>query len=315
MCLSPLMIKNPRRGKFSPYGEYMPVPCGQCVECLRNNISANIGRLLCQIHTKPYDTLCNVFFTFTIDDNIEKVDCFHEGVQRRHVQKFQRACNKYNREHAVKLHYCITSEYGTKGDRPHYHGILFGCPDIHFAEQFLHKNYDFGFVTFRVLDMASIRYTANSHISKQSHVPYMTVKDTYEDGTPFLFQQLANKPFFIASRGLGSDYIALNWKRIYHDGLLYFDGMAFPLHPTAVDLLRRSHHLDSTALLWYDRKIRDRYRDDPMYLGFKISNLKKLGIKDFYNYDNVKSLSDAIQHAIEEQSREYKNTFINKKQI
>lgn len=315
MCISPIYIKNPRADKLSAYGEHLPVPCGHCVECLSNNISANLGRLLAQQHTPPYNTTCNIFVTLTIDDNIEPITPEHEGVTRRHIKSFQRALNKLSKKMEYPIHYFITSEYGSKNDRPHYHALLFGFKDIHQAEQFVHTNWKFGFVSFRVVDFASIRYSANSHISKSSHIPYRTLIDTYDDGTKFVYQTKANKPFTASSRHLGQDYIIQHMNEIYKDGVLHFDGMAFPLHPTAVEAIRRAHGLDSTALLWYSRKKHDLHKDrGAMYLGYPLEKLQKLKI-NYTLYEDSKSLHDAVVNRIQQLEREYLNTFITKKQL
>lgn len=94
----------------------MPVPCGRCIACRLTYAADWSVRLMDE---KRYHAE-SVFTTLTYDD-----DHVPEGgnLVKADAQKFVRSLRKITKK---KIRYFIGGEYGSKGNRPHYHAILFG---------------------------------------------------------------------------------------------------------------------------------------------------------------------------------------------
>ena len=81
------------------------VPCGWCVNCRQNKRQSWVYRL--RIGSDLFQTNVAV-------------------VSKRDVQLFMKRLRKKYEDY--KMRYFVTSEYGAKNGRPHYHMILFGFP-------------------------------------------------------------------------------------------------------------------------------------------------------------------------------------------
>lgn len=137
MCLFPVVVKNKRKSSalesldqigFSEQWlneaiENLPdtytVPCGQCVECLRDN--AQDWAYRSAIEAKKYSDNCMITLTYAKTDG---------NLCKRDAQLFF----KRLRKNGVKCRYFGCGEYGSKGLRPHYHFVIFGYvpPDLEF---------------------------------------------------------------------------------------------------------------------------------------------------------------------------------------
>ena len=133
MCLSPIRIRNPNLNKYSRNNkilkqvsdcesQFINVPCNHCSVCiaLRQNY-------FCQ--RVQMESLDNViyFFTFTYKPDYlpslvvkgRQIDC-HDIKDLQNL--FKRVRKNYD---LPKFRYVITSEFGSRLHRPHYHGLLF----------------------------------------------------------------------------------------------------------------------------------------------------------------------------------------------
>lgn len=169
-CFNPLSLPRPK-GLGSI--DRVVVPCGKCVACISNNRQMWSFRLEQQL--KACKTA--FFITLTYDDksNVTKVN-------KRDVQLFlkrlrqdldrntvytQPNINGLNSPPKPKIKYYITAEYGTKTNRPHYHGIIFDIPfDTFKTTEIINKNWGNGFVYIGSVTPASINYVTKYLITK-----------------------------------------------------------------------------------------------------------------------------------------------------
>lgn len=147
MCTSPNFIKfnglkqnfNPAKDKlyqFIPHVDFdkfleqaikedfdfMPVPCGKCLECRRNHAQEWADR--CTIESKKYKY--NYFITLSYDDFHIPFNKEQSTLKKEHFQLFMKRLRYYYPDSDIKVFY--NGEYGDKSSRPHYHAILFNLP-------------------------------------------------------------------------------------------------------------------------------------------------------------------------------------------
>lgn len=127
MCVTPINIK-----KVSSDGSvhYVSVPCGKCSECLQKYQNSWSIRL--QAESK-YWTYC-YFLTLTYNQDtvpmsVEKTSgevslTVHKKDVQDWLKRFRTAYfRKYGEN--IDMKYFITSEYGPRTQRPHYHCLFF----------------------------------------------------------------------------------------------------------------------------------------------------------------------------------------------
>lgn len=147
MCIAPLSIKT--EDAFGiPINQ--SVPCGKCIECLKDRQNSWKIRLI----EESRDHLYVYFFTLTYRDDTVPYSFTPDGVRVNHVSKvdlqlwikrhrikFERLFNK-----SIDFKYFICSEYGPNTGRPHYHGIFFtDVSPIFISMMFNDWNENFGF--------------------------------------------------------------------------------------------------------------------------------------------------------------------------
>lgn len=139
MCLFPKKIKNraydsltdcQHRSCFAdlsviPPDYYVYVPCGECWQCRRQFRQELCLRLKAELSTIPYNTRC-YFVTLTFSDH----------ALSRHRSDYRVPVVRYLdilRKRFGKFRYFFLSELGDENGRFHYHGILFGLPDVPYS--------------------------------------------------------------------------------------------------------------------------------------------------------------------------------------
>ena len=142
MCLYPLRIRNPgyeslvdcqRRSLFSDStGDVIPpdyevdVPCGKCWQCLRQKRFETVLRLKVEQSVIPPGTR-SYFVTLTFNQECYVKYASDYGLcVRRWLDKLRKRYGRFR--------YWFISELGEKTHRLHFHGILFGMPDIPYKE-------------------------------------------------------------------------------------------------------------------------------------------------------------------------------------
>lgn len=270
MCLSPLTIRyKPKRLSQRIYDtQFIQVPCGNCPDCLEFRIAQRICALLCELQTSH---ICS-FATLTYDE--QHFNKF--GVNKADLKPLIDECRKRN----IKI--TISSEYGSHTDRPHYHLTAF-CSN-HTLCDILEKCWKFGNYQSRMADLASIRYTSNSHITKQSHIPEFVDSETGE-----IF--LANSAFTYSSRGIGYDFVDLNSKLLFNSGFVVkLQNMTFKLPDNLQNRVLKNTLRTSFAIFEYKRiraKMTQKKRDMEDYietLRTKIGLSQNTPPLDVFNY-------------------------------
>lgn len=126
MCLHPVTIKT--EDSFGiPINQ--SVPCGKCIECLKDRQNSWKIRLTEEARDHKYV----YFFTLTYRDDTVPHTYLEDGTRVNHVSKIdiqlwiKRHRIKFERlfKRDIDFKYFICSEYGPNTGRPHYHGIIF----------------------------------------------------------------------------------------------------------------------------------------------------------------------------------------------
>lgn len=111
LCSSPLHL------------DWLPheVGCGQCMSCRINRKRTWTGKLLLEATDHPADR--NYFVTLTLnDDHLVKTPDGSPTLDKRQGALFRRRLARVE----PGLRHFFVGEYGTEGDRPHYHAMLYG---------------------------------------------------------------------------------------------------------------------------------------------------------------------------------------------
>lgn len=195
MCISPIMIHDCK-------GQYMSVPCGQCIAC-RLNKSREWGIRISN-EARYYDD--SIFLTLTYNDEHLPAD---GSIHKRELQLFLKRLRKLISPDKIRYFGC--GEYGGCFCRPHYHIIIFGLSGFDsrvFSNHVAVKNgyyvdckaWDKGFVHFGNVTEQSGNYVARYTLKK---VKGKDAKEHYEDlGIEPEFAIMSLKP------GIGTQFMA-----------------------------------------------------------------------------------------------------------
>lgn len=125
LCRSPF-IKDPSGKVFktfdkSEYHKGVPFPCGQCLACRINRRRVWTLRLALESLSHPYSS----FVTLTYSpDGLYRNDAGYCDLSKRDVQLYLKKLRKA--VSPLKIRYFCCGEYGSLGQRPHYHLVIFG---------------------------------------------------------------------------------------------------------------------------------------------------------------------------------------------
>lgn len=216
MCLHPrVIVYRSRLNKISDsdirvYGakESVLVTCGKCPECIKRYQNDWTVRNYFQFR----ETQVAVFFTLTYDPDhvpVAENDCL--SVCKTDVQLFMKRFREYRRKHGFStgFKYFITSEYGPRTLRPHYHGLLHGVTLAEFLPFRKAWNDNYGFVQCREINALNQRNAMQS----ARYVAKYCSKGLFEN--PLIAKNLVEPTFHLISNGLGESYVTPA-KRRYH---------------------------------------------------------------------------------------------------
>lgn len=169
----------------------MHVPCNKCAFCVKKHIDAWCLRLSHELEISS----SAFFITLTYNDANLPPD---SELSKRDLQLFIKRLRKEN----PGIRYFAVGEYGTEGDRPHYHAVIFNLLDL----ALITKNWDKGFVTGSRATLGRIRYM----------VSYMALPQDVRHRNP---------PFRLMSRrpGIGVSYVEKmkHYHRARSDSVVY----------------------------------------------------------------------------------------------
>lgn len=111
-------------------GEYIPLPCGQCIECRLER--SRLWAVRCMHEASLSDDNCFITLTFN-DENVDPI----YSLRKRDFQLFMKRLRKYLSLNPIRdtisgelrsryVRYFHAGEYGEEFSRPHHHAILFG---------------------------------------------------------------------------------------------------------------------------------------------------------------------------------------------
>lgn len=193
-CMSPVRIYNQKLGR------YIDVPCGKCPACYRNRRRQWSLRLMLESvhHTTSH------FVTLTYDDfDLPRDSLGNPTFDKVQVQKFMKRFRKSIAPYKVR--YFLVSEFGSRGQRPHYHMILFGFPSCLDIDEYLLKAWTFGFADVGTVTPKSINYVCKYCLA------FSDIK-SLDDDHYLIGDQIvprSSKPFMLCSShpALGSGYL------------------------------------------------------------------------------------------------------------
>lgn len=106
--------------KESPDSEPINLPCGHCIGCRLEH--ARQWAMRCYHEATLHEE--NTFITLTYnDENLPKNGSVVYDDLRLFIGRLREHVRYHN---DIKIRYFACSEYGDKGDRPHYHALIFG---------------------------------------------------------------------------------------------------------------------------------------------------------------------------------------------
>lgn len=108
----------------SAFPDVLRIPCGKCLACRLKH--SRDWSLRCMCEAKMHDS--NQFWTLTFDDEFLPKDF---SVSRLELSKFVRCIRDYFRSDGFfGIRYFGCGEYGSRNMRPHYHLLMFNCPEF-----------------------------------------------------------------------------------------------------------------------------------------------------------------------------------------
>lgn len=166
---------------------YIPFPCGKCPPCIRRRVSGWAFRLNKQ--SEQSNSAHFVTLTYN-DEHITKTKSGLDTLVKADLQKFFKRLRKLTKE---KISYYAVGEYGTDGQRPHYHIILFNANPKIVENAWNINDVSIGNIHFGDVGEASVGYTLK-YISKEKKIPMFQGDDR-------------QKEFALMSKGLGKGYL------------------------------------------------------------------------------------------------------------
>jgi hypothetical protein len=166
---------------------YIPFPCGKCPPCIRRRVSGWAFRLNKQ--SEQSNSAHFVTLTYN-DEHITKTKSGFDTLVKADVQKFFKRLRKLTKE---KISYYAVGEYGSDGQRPHYHIILFNANTKIVENAWSINDVSIGNIHFGDVGEASVGYTLK-YISKEKKIPMFQGDDR-------------QKEFALMSKGLGKGYL------------------------------------------------------------------------------------------------------------
>lgn len=130
---------------------YYDVPCGKCIACLQNKRAEWTFRLYQELKVSKSAR----FITLTYDDDNIPED---GKINYDDVNLFLKRLRHFMKEDDLdyRLRYYMVGEYGTRTQRPHYHGIMFNIPEK--TNQKIDKIWKKGHTMSGTVTPASIHY-------------------------------------------------------------------------------------------------------------------------------------------------------------
>lgn len=207
------------------------IPCGHCWACQCTYAAEWATKIMCEASMHDY----NYWITLTYDDEHlpmyeeftdGETNFFNDGtwtgtLEPEHVTNFIKKLRKHTKTKGIKYYYC--GEYGTIGQRPHYHLILMGAPlDIsqfydfyqddrllmHWKSHEIEELWDKGMIDMSELEWSNAAYTAR-YCTKKIFMTPKSETEYAKMGKIKEFVRMSRRP------GIGTAYYNKNKYDMY----------------------------------------------------------------------------------------------------
>ena len=215
MCTSPITIRYSNVHTLSTRFRSIQVPCGKCCECKKRYQNDWALRMNEELRSVGYKA---VFVTLTYnDDSVPKVidketGSIYLSVNKKHVQNvIKRFRTSYCRVYGenAKFTYFLTSEYGPRTLRPHYHAIFFGVHKENILPLLNDWRDRYGFVKADNVKVDGKQSSVAKYVAKYCS------KGVFEN--PLVAQGVVMPTFRLMSKGMGKAYLRdVSVMRYYH---------------------------------------------------------------------------------------------------
>lgn len=207
-CFEPRVVFN------QTLNEYLKVPCGKCLYCLRLRQSQWVTRLVEQLRqnlgTSYFVTLTYApehipadTYTGLMQVSKEHIKKLNMDLRKRFQQGFFYADldldvghlhEKIELPQDQKFKFYLTSEYGPTGGQPHYHSVYYNLPENRYLVSLLFEQiWDKGFCRVYEASPNTIGYITKYLVNSK-------VCDTFDP-------RFQARPFSLMSKGLGLSYV------------------------------------------------------------------------------------------------------------
>jgi len=186
-------------------GERVPVPCGRCPPCKMRRVNEWVFRLM----QEEKCSLSAHFVTLTYDTQFVPISdngflTLRKSDFQHYMMRLRKLC------YPATLKYYAVGEYGSQNKRPHFHAIIFNCPDTnYFFDAWKIDGKHLGTIHVGQVTNDSVAYTMK-YIDK----PTFRTQHSRDDRVP---------EFSLMSKGLGLCYLTDEVKKYHrsHIGDLY----------------------------------------------------------------------------------------------
>lgn len=205
MCTSPITIRYTNIHTLATRFRSIQVPCGKCCECKKRY--QNDWSLRMNEELKAFGYVAT-FVTFTYNnESVPKVvdketGAIYLSVNKKHIQNaLKRFRIGYKRANGDNAHfsYFLTSEYGPRTLRPHYHAIFFGLHKETLMPLLDDWRSRYGFVKVDNVRIDGRQSAVAKYVGKYCS------KGVFEN--PLVEQGLVMPTFHLMSKGLGKSYL------------------------------------------------------------------------------------------------------------
>ena len=189
-CISPFLVRDKITGATTP------APCGKCPDCIAKRVSGWSFRLV----QEDKQSLMSLFVTLTYaPEFVPNTKNKFMTLDKKHVQNFMKLLRYYSPSFP-KIKYYAAGEYGSEGERPHYHIILFNA-----NYEAVERAWSMGAIYFGTVTAASVGYSLK-YISKKGKIPVHSRDDRLPE-------------FALMSKGLGKNYLTEQMVRWHNEDL------------------------------------------------------------------------------------------------
>lgn len=221
MCNNPIILNQ--KSKYSSLCRRVEVPCNNCLGCRIDKLMLWQARC-----NSEYIKYRSAFVTFTYDD----YNLPYKTSSSMFPTLVRLDLHKYidNIRHKVKklslipdgcckdFHYFGCGEYGDSFQRPHYHVLFFGLDFADFNNFFV-STWKKGLVKSLPVSTGAIRYV----------VDYMTKNINGDMALKQYDEQDIERPFYVCSRGIGSDFFYAHKDEIASTGNVKIGSRIIPV--------------------------------------------------------------------------------------